>query len=85
MSRMYRLTCTITSADMELYDNVFLRSYFSNQVQTRDGVHFKYYSIAHSATVYDVMVALENELLKIGITDYAFNVSSDYLLKSYSK
>ncbi len=70
---------------MELYDNIFLRSYFSNQVQTRDGVHFKYYSIAHSATVYDVMVALENELLKIGITDYAFNVSSDYLLKSYSK
>ena len=46
---------------------------------------FKYYSIAHSATVYDVMVALENELLKIGITDYAFNVSSDYLLKAISK
>lgn len=81
MSKMVRLTCTIFEDDYR-EENIFLRSYFPVLINERFAQTRKYYSLATRESCNEIMQVLEKELEQIGITNYAFNITTDYQLIS---
>lgn len=84
MGNLLRLTCTIPKEDFD-EENLFLVSYFPVVVNERHGQSRKYYSLATRDSYPLIIETLEKELNNLGITNYSFNISTDYSLKTIKK
>lgn len=84
MDDCLRLTCTILADDYD-EENLFLRSYFPVLVNERQGQSRKYYSLATRSSYTTIIEVIEKQLQELGITNYSFNIATDFKLKSLSK
>ena len=76
------LVCTISQNDFEKYpDSLFLTNYFTCQFITRTKALRKNISIVPRSAVDTVTNTFEEKLNDLGIYDYSFNFSTDYLME----
>lgn len=75
------LTASVDSADFEKFEkNLFLISYFPVIERQRENVVRKYRGLHTTEEAYKIIDAFSQEFKRVGIDNYAFNISSRSLL-----